>query len=97
MRVEYHPESADDLNDAVTYYNNLRPGLGDALRLEIYAVIDRVALNPEQHRIVEEGIRRCLIHRFPYSVLFRIVGDDLVRILAIRHHRRHPGFGLRRE
>jgi toxin ParE1/3/4 len=97
MRVEYHPESAGDLNDAVSCYNKLRPGLGDALRLEIYAVIDRIRRNPEQYRVVEEEIRRCLVHRFPYSVLFRIVGNDLVRILAIRHHRRHPGYGLRRE
>lgn len=96
MRVEYHPESADDLNDAVGYYNRLRPGLGDALRLEVYAVVDRIALKPAQYRVVEGEIRRGLVHRFPYSVLFRVAGDDLIRILAIRHHRRHHDFGLRR-
>jgi plasmid stabilization system protein ParE len=37
-----------------------------------------------------------LIHRFPYSVLFRFTDEELVRVLAIRHHRRHPRFGLGR-
>jgi hypothetical protein len=27
-------------------------------------------------------------------VLFRVVNDDTVRILVIRHHRRNPTFGL---
>jgi plasmid stabilization system protein ParE len=97
MRVEYHPRAAEDLNDAVAYYNELRAGLGDAMRLEVYAVIDRIVQFPERHRVVEGEIRRCLVHRFPFSVLYRLVGSDVVRILVIRHHRRDPGFGLRRK
>lgn len=34
-------------------------------------------------------------HGFPYHFLFRIVGDD-VRVLTIRHHRRHLSLGVRR-
>ena len=96
MRVEFHPQTETDLNSAISYYNELRPGLGDALRLEAYATIDRILLNSRQYAIVERDIRRCFLHRFPYSVLFCRVNDELVRILAIRHHRRHPEFGLTR-
>jgi hypothetical protein len=35
------------------------------------------------------------LHRFPYHFLFRVVGHD-VRILVVRHHRRHPSLGIRR-
>jgi plasmid stabilization system protein ParE len=96
MRVEFHPLVADDLNDAVAYYNARRESLGNALRAEVYGVIDRIVENPGQYRVVRGDIRRCLVRRFPYSVLYRVVGEDLVRILAIRHHRRQPGFGLGR-
>jgi plasmid stabilization system protein ParE len=96
MRVEFHPQTDTDLNDAISYYNEHRPGLGDALRAEAYAAIDRILLKPKQYTVVEHDIRRCFLHRFPYSVLFRTVSDDLVRILVIRHHRRHPDFGLKR-
>ena len=96
MRVEYHPKTAAELNSAIARYNDLRPGLGDGLRLEVYAAIDRVLANPRQFAIVERDIRRCFIHRFPYSILFRLIKEDLVRVLVIRHHRRHPRFGLGR-
>jgi len=96
MKAEYHPETVNDLNSAVLRYNEIRPGLGDALRAEVYAAVDRVLSNPLAYPRVEGEIRRCLVHRFPYSVLFRIVAPEQARVLVIRHHRRHPSFGLNR-
>lgn len=96
MRVEYHPKTASELTSAIARYNDFRQGLGDELRLEVYTAIDRVLANPRQFAVVERDVRRCLIHRFPYSVLFRFTDEELVRVLAIRHHRRHPRFGLGR-
>ena len=97
MRVEHHPEAARDLNGATDRHNSIRAGLGDDLRAEVYGAIERIAQSPNQHRVVEGEIRRCFVHRFPFSVLFRVVGSDLVRILAVRHHRQRQQFGLTRE
>jgi|SRR5882762_4174094 len=96
MRAEYHPLTTSDLNNAVMYYNRQNSGLGDELGSEIYASIERVLAAPSQFSIVSKGIRRCLVHRFPYAILFRVVNEDTLRVLVIRHHRRHPSFGLRR-
>jgi plasmid stabilization system protein ParE len=96
MRVEYHPQAAADLSLAVDHYNGLQPGLGDALRLEVYAAITRICSNPQRFPEMEGGMRRCFVHRFPYSVLFRCPAADIVRVLVVRHHRRHPNFGLSR-
>ena len=97
MRVEYHPEAAEDLNGATGRYNSKRAGLGDELRVEIYGAVERIIQNPQQHRVVENEIRRCFVHRFPYSVLFRLVESNLLRVLAVRHHRQHQQFGLERK
>ena len=96
MTVEYHPLTVSDLNNAVAYYNQQRAGLGDEFRSEVYAAIERVCLNPFQFAVIEHEIRRCFVHRLPYAVLFRLVNDQTIRILVIRHHRRHPSFGLSR-
>ena len=96
MKVEYHPLTTSDLNNAVAYYNSQQAGLGDELRTEVYAAIERVLASPTQFSVVSKSIRRCLVHRFPYAVLFRIESTETLRVLVIRHHRRHPGFGLRR-
>ena len=96
MRVEYHPFTVSDLNNAVAYYNQQRAGLGDEFRSEIYAAVTRVCSNPSQYAVVEHGIRRCLVNRFPYAVLFRLISQEAIRVLVIRHHRRHPSVGLGR-
>lgn len=75
MRVEYQPLTVSDLNNAVVYYNQQRAGLGDELRTEVYAAIERARASPSQYAIVKRGIRRSLVHRFPYAVLFRIVSE----------------------
>jgi len=96
MRVEYHPLTTSDLNNAVAHYNRQQAGLGNELRTEVYASIERVLASPAQFSVVSKDIRRCLVHRFPYAILFRVVSEDTLRVLVIRHHRREPNFGLRR-
>lgn len=93
MRVEYHPDTVLDLNQAVDYYESQSPGLGQALRDEIYQTIQRITANPFAYRPVSRGVRRCFVHRFPFSILYRIPEDDCIRILVIRHHRQHWSFG----
>ena len=97
MRVEYHQATIIDLNDAVTYYESQRNGLGLELRQEIYRSIDRIAESPSLYPKVSGDIQRCFIHRFPFSILYRVVSEDVLRILVIRHHRRSPVFGMKRK
>ena len=97
MKVEYHPSTITDLNRAVDFYQRQRIGLGDELRDEIYQTIARIAENPLIYCPITGQIRRCFVHRFPFSILYRVFGDDVLRVLVIRHHRQHPHFGMGRE
>jgi len=36
-----------------------------------------------------------LIRRFPYGIYYRIEGNS-IRILVVKHHRRHPDYWRRR-
>ena len=99
MKVEYHPSTITDLNRAVDFYERQRIGLGrlgGELRDAIHKTIARIASNPLIYRPIAGQIRRCFAHRFPFSILYRVVDDDLVRVLVIRHHRQHPQFGTGR-
>lgn len=96
IKVEYHPLSVSDLNEAVAYYNQQREMLGDELRLEVYAAVGRVRSNPAQYPVTDYGMRRCLVHRFPYSVHYRLIDSETIRILIVRHQHRHPRFGMNR-
>lgn len=96
MRLEYHPAAIEDLNSAIRHYDGKRTGLGDGLRAEVYIAIDSILESPLRCKESERGIRRRLVRRFPYSILFRMPAVDTVRVLVIRHHRRNPGYGIKR-
>ena len=58
--------------------------------------VSRLAKSPGRYAIVRGNIRRCMLRRFPYGVYFRETNDE-IRILVIKHHSRHPDYGLDRE
>lgn len=96
MKVEFHPLTIADLNEATQHYNGLQPGLGNQLRSEVYAVIEFIRENPELYTEVL-GVRRALVKRFPYSVVYRVTNSQQIRVLLIRHHKRRPGHGSQRQ
>ena len=63
----------------------------DQLKIDL----DIVAERPRSFAIIRGDKRRANMRRFPFNILFRIM-DGHVLIIAVRHHRRHPGFGTRR-
>ena len=58
--------------------------------------MQQAAERPESFAIRERDLRRVNLQRFPYHFLFRVAGD-VVRILVVRHHRRLPTVGIRRQ
>jgi len=62
--VDFHPDAAQEANDAVDYYDMLRPGLGDDFRTELAAIVQLVVAEPPSpcRRVAKErarAARRC--------------------------------------
>jgi plasmid stabilization system protein ParE len=53
--------------------------------------IRRILDAPDRWRVVEEDIRRCLTHVFPYAILYTIE-SEFVLIVAVAHCSRKPGY-----
>ena len=87
-RLHLWDEADLDVVNAVAWYEEQRSGLGAELLIELDAVMQRVVEMPLQFPEVKDGVRRALLHRFPYSVYFK-VGDETVDVVAILHHHRH--------
>lgn len=81
--------AASDLADAHAWYDEQRAGLGREFLDEVEAALKRIAEGPLRFPCALGDVRRALVRRFPYSVYFRIRGDD-VRILAVVHQHRDP-------
>ena len=96
MNVIYHRSVQQDVSAVLAYYDQVGGlGLGDAFFSELLAHVESAKLRPTSFHPVAGDLRRVNLDRFPYHFLFRIQGDT-VRILVVRHHRRHPLYGTRR-
>ena len=91
MRAVFHSEARLEFAEAARWYNSQSRGLGSDLRREVKAAVARIAANPEWFGILEDDIRCCLVHRFPYGVLYEI-RPDRVLIVAVMHLHRAPGY-----
>ncbi len=80
----------DEANEAFDWYESERPGLGDEFRGEVKLALTRIFSGPLQFEIVHRSdIRRARIHRFPFSIFFKLENDSIL-ILAIFHDKRDP-------
>jgi plasmid stabilization system protein ParE len=86
-----------DLRIVLQYYETVGgKKLADRFFDEVTAVVLAIEQRPGSFHPVAEGLRRANMPTFPYHFLFRErVGS--VRVLVLRHHRRHPTFGRKRE
>ena len=91
MSFEFHPEAEQDINDAVEHYDRCSYGLGLDFTREVLVAIQNAEQHPWMWPVVEDEIHRCLVHRFPYGILYRTT-DDGIFILAIMHLHRNPRY-----
>ncbi len=97
MRIEYHPKIAQEIERIRNYYNRSVDGLGDEFIDEFERRVLVIAEMPDRWMVVQDEIRRSLMHRFPYAIYFRIARKNLVRVTLVKHQRRHPKWGLDRK
>ena len=91
MTYSFHPEAEAEFIGAINYYEAREERLGYDFAVEVYSAIQRIIDYPTMWPVLEEDVRRCQTHRFPYGVLYA-VEQDQVRIVAVMHLRREPGY-----
>lgn len=75
-----------DIAEAQLWYESQRSGLGGEFYAEVSRVIDRLAVAPLIYQIGYQDVRRAMVHRFPYLIWFRVLGEVVV-VLACTHTR----------
>lgn len=96
MNFSFHPEAEAEFYDAINFYEDCESGLGEAFSHEVFAAIGRILRFPESWQNFSRRSRRCLCNRFPYSIIYRVAGEEVV-IYAIMHQKRKPGYWKNRK
>lgn len=95
-RIRFEDEADLEYRQAGRWYEGRRIGLGleffDAVDDAIRRIIDWPESGSAVPRVPAElSVRRIAVKRFPYHVVYLPTKTD-VRILAIAHDRRKPGY-----
>ena len=83
------PAAESDIDAAMTHYDEVRPGYGELFRLEIDRTLSLIRRWPSGYEQVSPTLRRAVVHRFPYAVVYRVL-PDVIRIVGVVPTRRDP-------
>jgi plasmid stabilization system protein ParE len=81
----------EEMTEASLFYEAASNGLGSDFLDDVQQAVDRLREYPQTGKAVAPGLRRMLLHRFPFSVIYA-AETDLILVIAIAHHGRRPGY-----
>lgn len=89
LPVVFRPEARTEFDEAADWYEQQQAGLGIDFIACVQEVLDRIATTPEFHGVVYRDVRRAVVRRFPYSVMYRVEPGQVL-VIAVFHSRRDP-------
>lgn len=95
MNVEFLKLAEQELYDTQSYYENQQEKLGVLFKETIYKTLNRIVEFPMIYKEIKIDIRRCVVHKFPYSILYSIETDKIL-VIAIANQHRKPDYWVGR-
>ncbi len=90
MKVRILRSAIEDLAEGRIFYERQEQGIGDYFLDSLFADIDSLAIYSCIHEI-KFGFYRQLSKRFPYSIYYKIIGDEAV-VFHVLDCRRDPNW-----
>jgi plasmid stabilization system protein ParE len=95
-KVVFHRLVQRDMSGVMTYYTEeAAVSVGDRFFRSFLEVVDMALHRPKSFHTISPVLRRANVPGFPYHFLYRETADG-IRVLVLRHDRRHPSYGLNR-
>ena len=87
--VVFRPQAEEEFAEAQAWYASRSPGLGQQFVTCVQATVETLRRVPEQFPRAEGEVRRALVRRFPYAVLY-LVDLESIAVVAVFHTSRDP-------
>jgi plasmid stabilization system protein ParE len=97
MTFVTHPAAEKEADDAADWYEQEDPALALEFARTYRMLIDDIVAHPRRYPEAEDAppgheCRNVVrVGRFPYRIVYAIVGEDIF-VLAVAHHHRRPGY-----
>jgi len=100
MKLRIHAAAEQEAQQAAQWYEDRRVGLGFEFLAAVDTALQRIGDDPLQFPILETlpdepSVRRFLLKRFPYTIIYEVVSPE-IQVLAVAHVRRRPQYWKKR-
>ena len=95
MKVRFLTPAEIEMFEASAYYEMQATDLGSNFLDIIEEATNEIKENPRAWPEIYQEIRRIIVRRFPYSILYRIHADKII-IVAIMHQKQKPNYWIDR-
>ena len=95
MKIRFLTVAQQEFDEAVEWYTQQASHLGAQFLDEVNTALKRITTYPSSCMEIEGGIRRCVINRFPYGLIYG-VDEDIIVIIAVAHLHRKPRYWSKR-
>ncbi len=82
-------EAEAEIQEAYQWYEMQRRGLGDEFLVAVRQALASVERSPRLYPVIRGKVRRALLSRFPYSILYLAEPESTV-VIACFHGKRDP-------
>jgi plasmid stabilization system protein ParE len=89
MRIVFRPEARAESIEALDWYEARAPGLGFEFIKSLDVALAAATTHSRAFAVVAGDLRRVVLRKFPYSLIFCAENERLV-VFAVVHHRRRP-------
>ncbi|MFC5302912.1 type II toxin-antitoxin system RelE/ParE family toxin [Azospira restricta] len=97
MKLVISPAALAELQDAAAFYAlKANAELGLAFVAEFERTANLVLDHPQLGAAFRGTRRQYSLRRFPFRIIYQATAEEL-RILAVAHHRRRPGYWANRK
>ena len=95
MNIKYLKIAREEFHSAIKYYESQQTNLGRKFQSDVKNSISRIKEFPKAYVVIKNDVRRCLLHKFKFSILYTIK-HDYILIIAISHQHRKPNYWIDR-
>jgi plasmid stabilization system protein ParE len=81
--VQLTPAARSDISSAARWYEYKRDGLGDEFLDRVDEALAAIERNSQGYALAFEGLRRCNLKQFPYSLWFELREDNSLVVACL--------------
>ena len=89
LKIKFQEHSKYDFDEAKHYYKTQEENLYKKFKYDLEQSLNRILSFPNLYPNIDTNIKKCVLNKFPYTILYTIK-NDTIYILAIANHHKNP-------